>query len=264
MTEKEKKRLDEILDEATKQEEVVETKKETDLQEQVAKESNRETPIFEGIYSEIKDEEEKELSDFSTRRVGFIFVILGVVALALVIILCIVISGVTRKDKQEVATKQQPSVEVEAEEQPTIVEEEVIEVVEESTPEPTAEPTPEPTEEPIEIVSWEEWASQPGETEPHLVVWNEENGTQLIVEPYDTYTLEEGDKLAVSASLSYEDALQLGDVYVSSTVTNEDKKQSIIQTEYGQYWEVLIEEKGTSYVYYAFKDSYYNYFIENP
>lgn len=263
MTEKEKKRLDGILNGATEKEEVV-AKKESDSQEQVAKESNRETPISEGIYSEIKDEEEKELSDFSTRRVGFIFVILGVVALTLVIILCIVISGVTRKDKQEVATKQQPSVEVEAEEQPTIIEEEVTEVVEESTPEPTAEPTPEPTEEPIEMVSWEEWASQPGETEPHLVVWNEKNGTQLIIEPYDTYTLEEGDKLAVSASLSYEDALQLGDVYVSSTVTNEDKKQSIIQTEYGQYWEVLIEEKGTSYVYYAFKDSYYNYFIENP
>lgn len=164
---------------------------------------------------------------------------------------------------QEEVTKQQSTVEVEAEEQPTIIEEET-EVVEESTPEPTAEPTPEPTEEPIEMVSWEEWASQPGETEPHLVVWNEENGTQLIIEPYDTYTLEEGDKLAVSASLSYEDALQLGDVYVSSTTTNEDKKQSIIQTEYGQYWDVAIEEEGTSYVYYAFKDSYYNYFIENP
>lgn len=163
----------------------------------------------------------------------------------------------------EEVTKQQSTVEVEAEEQPTIIEEET-EVVEESTPEPTAEPTPEPTEEPVEMVSWEEWASQPGETEPHLVVWNEENGTQLIIEPYDTYTLEKGDKLAVSASLSYEDALQLGDVYVSSTTTNEDKKQSIIQTEYGQYWEVVIEEKGTSYVYYAFKDSYYNYFIENP
>lgn len=165
---------------------------------------------------------------------------------------------------QEEVTKQQSTVEVEAKEQPTIIEEEETEAVEESTPEPTAEPTPEPTEEPIEMVSWEEWASQPGETEPHLVVWNEENGTQLIIEPYDTYTLEEGDKLAVSASLSYEDALQLGDVYVSSTTTNEDKKQSIIQTEYGQYWDVAIEEEGTSYVYYAFKDSYYNYFIENP
>ena len=37
------------------------------------------------------------------------------------------------------------------------------------TPQPTPEPTPEPTAEPVEMVSWEEWASQPGEEEPHSI-----------------------------------------------------------------------------------------------
>ena len=56
---------------------------------------------------------------------------------------------------------------------------------------PTPEPTPEPTAESVEMVSWEEWASQPGEEEPHLVVWNEEKGKQLIIEPDSTYTMEQ-------------------------------------------------------------------------
>lgn len=212
MTEKEKKRLDEILDEATKQEEVVEAKKETDLQEQVAKESNRETPIFEGIYSEIKNEEEKELSDFSTRRVGFIFVILGVVALALVIILCIVISGVTQKDKQEVATKQQPSVEVEAEEQPTIIEEEVTEVVEESTPEPTAEPTPEPTEEPKQATYLEEYIAQLDPNEICVVVWNENTNRQEMFKSGEKCIVKEGDSVVVPVANREIMSVYYGDV----------------------------------------------------
>ena len=159
---------------------------------------------------------------------------------------------------------QQNNIEAETEEQTTTIAEEVAEVAEESTPEPTEEPTPEPTTEPVEMVSWEEWASQPGEEEPHLVVWNEERGKQLIIEPYDTYTLEEGDKLAVSASLSYENTLEMSPTRVESVETGNVTKQELVQTEYGQYDEVVIEEKGTNYVYYSFKDVGYNYFIENP
>lgn len=132
----------------------------------------------------------------------------------------------------------------------------------ESETETVEESISESTEKPSEMVSWEEWASQPGESEPHLVVWNGENGTQIIIEPYDTYTLQDGDRLAVSCSLSYEDCLQMGDVRVKAVVSGNIVKQKIIQTEYGQYWEVMIEEKGTSYVYYGFKDVGYNYFIE--
>ena len=95
--------------------------------------------------------------------------------------------------EQEEVTNQQTDIEEEAE-QPTTIEE-ATEVEEESTPEPTAEPTTEPTPEPtaesVEMVSWEEWASQPGEEEPHLVVWNEEKGKQLIIEPDSTYTMEQ-------------------------------------------------------------------------
>lgn len=136
------------------------------------------------------------------------------------------------------------------------------EVEEASTPEPTEEPTPEPTTEPVEMVSWEEWASQPGEEEPHLVVWNEEKGTQLIVEPDSMYSMEEGDKLAVSVSLPPEKLEAMGDVYVSSEITGDTTKQKIVQTEYGQYWEVILEEKGFNDVYYAFDDSHYMYYIE--
>lgn len=70
-------------------------------------------------------------------------------------------------------TNQQTAIEENVEEQPTTIEEEVVEVEGESTPEPTEEPTPdptpEPTAEPVEMVSWEEWASQPGEEEPHSI-----------------------------------------------------------------------------------------------
>ena len=75
--------------------------------------------------------------------------------------------------KQEEVTNQQTAIEEKVEEQPTTIEEVVVEVEGESTPEPTEEPTPEPTPkptaEPVEMVSWEEWASQPGEEEPHSI-----------------------------------------------------------------------------------------------
>ncbi len=157
---------------------------------------------------------------------------------------------------------QQNNIGAETEEQTTIIAEEVTEVAEESTPEPTEEPTPEPTVEPVEMVSWEEWASQPGGVEPHLVVWNEEKGKQLIIEPDSEYTLEEGDRLAVSVSLPDEKLEAMGDVYVSSEITGDTTRQKIVQTEYGQYWEVILEEEGFNDVYYAFDDSYYMYFIE--
>ena len=149
-----------------------------------------------------------------------------------------------------------------AEKETTQVKEETTEVKEVAEVEPTAEPTPEPTTEPVEMVSWEEWASQPGEEEPHLVVWNEEKGTQLIVEPDSMYSMEEGDKLAVSVSLPPEKLEAMGDVYVSSEITGDTTKQKIVQTEYGQYWEVILEEKGFNDVYYAFDDSHYMYYIE--
>ena len=93
-------------------------------------------------------------------------------------------------------------------------------------------------------------------------MWNEEKGKQLIIEPDSEYTLEEGDRLAVSVSLPNEKLKAMGDVYVSSEITGDTTKQKIVQTEYGQYWEIILEEKGFNEVYYAFDDSYYMYYIE--
>ena len=154
---------------------------------------------------------------------------------------------------------QQNNIEAETEEQTTIIAEEVTEVVEESTPEPTEEPTPEPTVEPVEMVSWEEWASQPGGVEPHLVVWNEEKGKQLIIEPGSIYTMEDGDRLAVSDL-----GLKVKDEDMSAVVIVRDGETitpDIIVTDYGQYWNIDIP-KGESDIVYTFKDQSYCYYIE--
>lgn len=150
--------------------------------------------------------------------------------------------------------------EMSASETDTTKEETVKKEVEEaSTPEPTAEPTPEPTTEPVEMVSWEEWASQPGEEEPHLVVWNEEKGKQLIIEPGSIYTMEDGDKLAVSDL-----GLKVKDEDMSAVVIVRDGETitpNIIVTDYGQYWDIDIP-KGESDIVYTFKDQSYCYYIE--
>ena len=254
----EKKRLEDVKENANSQEET--STAEEDVKEQT--EAVEEKEINESNSEEKSEEDENEKKENSSKRKILIFSIVGVVAVALVIVLCIVFASSARKNKQEEAVNQQNNIEAETEEQTTTIAEEVAEVAEESTPEPTAEPTPEPTTEPVEMVSWEEWASQPGEVEPHLVVWNEEKGKQLIIEPDSTYTMEEGDKLAVSVSLPPEKLEAMGDVYVSSEITGDTTKQKIVQTEYGQYWEVILEEKGFNDVYYAFDDSHYMYYIE--
>ena len=167
----------------------------------------------------------------------------------------------TSSDKEEV-TNQQTDIEEEAE-QPTTIEE-IAETSAESTPEPTAEPTPEPTPEPtaepVEMVSWEEWASQPGE-EPRLVVWNEEKGKQQIIEPRTKYTIEEGDRLAVSFSMPHESEYDVGDVYIRSENTGDSARLETVTTEYGTYWNVIISEEGVSDIYYKFNDEKYMYYI---
>ena len=166
----------------------------------------------------------------------------------------------TSSDKEEV-TNQQTDIEEEAE-QPTTIEE-ATEVEAESTPEPTAEPTPEPTPEPtaepVEMVSWEEWASQPGEEEPHLVVWNEEKGKQLIIEPDSEYTLEEGDRLAVSATMSIENLNEMSAVIIIKD--GDFTKQNVVGTDYGQYWEVDIQKEGRNKIDYDFKGKEYGYIV---
>ena len=166
----------------------------------------------------------------------------------------------TSSDKEEV-TNQQTAIEEEAE-QPTTIEE-VAEASAESTPEPTAEPTPEPTPEPtaepVEMVSWEEWASQSGEEEPHLVVWNEEKGKQLIIEPGSTYNMEDGDRLAVSLSLSRENLEKMTSVLVLKD--GGDTKQNIVGTDYGQYIDVDIQKEGKNKVTFFFEDKEYRYIV---
>ena len=63
------------------------------------------------------------------------------------------------------------------------------------------EETTEPNEPAVEMVSWEEWATQADNDEVCLVVWNDKTGTQKILEPViesgSIYTVEEGDRFAI-------------------------------------------------------------------
>lgn len=234
-----------------------EKKRLEDVKEQT--EAVEEKEINESNSEEKSEEDENEKKENSSKRKILIFSIVGVVAVALVIVLCIVFASSARKNKQEEAVNQQNNIEAETEEQTTTIAEEVAEVAEESTPEPTAEPTPEPTTEPVEMVSWEEWASQPGEEEPHLVVWNEEKGKQLIIEPGSTYNMEDGDKLAVSASLSKENLEKMTSVLVLKD--GGDTKQNIVGTDYGQYIDIDIQKEGKNKVAFFFEDKEYGYIV---
>ena len=163
--------------------------------------------------------------------------------------------------EQEEVTNQQTDIEEEAEQPTTIGEATEVETESMSEPiaEPATEPTPEPTAEPVEMVSWEEWASQLGEEEPHLVVWNEEKGKQLIIEPDSTYTMEEGDKLAVSDL-----GLKVKDEDMSAVLIikeGEFTKQEVVTTEYGQYFNIDIQQEGKNKIVYTFKGTDYGYIV---
>lgn len=263
MKENEKLRLEEdVRENANSQEEKTTTEEGKKDQTEVAEEKEVNEPNLEEKKEEGEEGKNEEKENSSTRKI-LIFSIVGVIAIALVIVLCIVFANSARKDKQEEVTNQQTAIEEEAEEQPTTIEEVVVEVEGESTPEPTEEPTPEPTPEPtaepVEMVSWEEWASQPGEEEPHLVVWNEEEGKQLIIEPDSTYTMEEGDRLAVSASMSIENLNEMSAVVIIKE--GDFTKQNIVATDYGQYWEIDIQKEGKNKIDYEFKGEEYGYIV---
>lgn len=259
MKENEKLRLEEdVRENANSQEEKTTTEEGKKDQTELAEEKEVNEPNSEEKKKEGEEGENEEKENSSTRKI-LIFSIVGVVAVALVIVLCIVSANSARKDKQEEVTNQQTAIEEEAEEQPTTIKEEVADVEEESTPKPTEEPTPEPTAEPVEMVSWEEWASQPGEEEPHFVVWNEEKGKQLIIEPGSTYNMEDGDKLAVSASLSKENLEKMTSVLVLKD--GGDTKQNIVGTDYGQYIDIDIQKEGKNKVVFFFEDKEYGYIV---
>lgn len=256
MKENEKLRLEEDVRENANSQEEKTTTEENVKEKAEAVEEKKEN---ESNSEEKNEEDENEKEENSSTRKILIFSIVGVVVVALVIVLCIVFANSARKNKQEEVTNQQTAIEEEAEEQPTTIKEEVADVEEESTPKPTEEPTPEPTAEPVEMVSWEEWASQPGEEEPHLVVWNEEEGKQLIIEPDSTYTMEDGDKLAVSASMSIENLNEMSAVVIIKE--GDFTKQNIVATDYGQYWEIDIQKEGKNKIDYDFKDEEYGYIV---
>ena len=252
---------EEARENANPQEEATTTEEGMKDQTEAVEEKEVNEPDSEEKNEEGEEDENEEKENSSTRKI-LIFSIVGVVAAALIITLCIVFASSTRKDKQEEIANQQTNIKEETEEQTTTIEE-VAEVEAESTPEPTAEPTPEPTPEPtaepVEMVSWEEWASQPGEEEPHFVVWNEEKGKQLIIEPGSTYNMEDGDKLAVSASLSKENLEKMTSVLVLKD--GGDTKQNIVGTDYGQYIDIDIQKEGKNKVVFFFEDKEYFYIV---
>ena len=167
---------EEARENANTQEEATTTEEGMKDQTEAVEEKEVNEPDSEEKNEEGEEDENEEKENSSTRKI-LIFSIVGVIALALVITLCIVFASSTRKDKQEEIANQQTNIKEETEEQTTTIEE-VAEVEEESTPEPTAEPTPEPTEEPKQAASLEEYIAQLDPNEICVVVWNENTNRQ--------------------------------------------------------------------------------------
>ena len=108
------------------------------------------------------------------------------------------------------------------------------------------------TEEPVvDMVSWEEWATQPDSEKPCLVVWNETTGKQIIVEENGKYITEEGDKLAVPIK---------GDL---AAVCVNETSQNFVKTEYGDYYEIVLENETWNSVNYTFNGENYEYAVKN-
>lgn len=164
---------EEARENANPQEEATTTEEGMKDQTKAVEEKEVNEPDSEEKNEEGEEDENEEKENSSTRKI-LIFSIVGVVAVALVIVLCIVSANSARKDKQEEV--QQTDIEEEAE-QPTTIEE-ATEVEAESTLEPTAETTPEPTEEPKQAASLEEYIAQLDPNEICVVVWNENTNRQ--------------------------------------------------------------------------------------
>lgn len=167
---------EEARENANPQEEATTTEEGMKDQTEAVEEKEVNEPDSEEKNEEGEEDENEEKENSSTRKI-LIFSIVGVVAAALIITLCIVFVSSTRKDKQEEIANQQTNIKEETEEQTTTIEE-VAEVEAESTPEPTAEPTPEPTEEPKQAASLEEYIAQLDPNEICVVVWNENTNRQ--------------------------------------------------------------------------------------
>lgn len=103
----------------------------------------------------------------------------------------------------------------------------------------------------VDMVSWEEWATQPDSEKPCLVVWNDITRKQIIVEENGKYITEEGDRLAVPIKGN------LAAVYVNST------SQKFVKTEYGDYYEVVLENETWNAVLYSFDGEHYQYTVKN-
>ncbi len=101
-----------------------------------------------------------------------------------------------------------------------------------------------------EVIPFEEWACQPDSDEPCLVVWNE-NGKHELIEPREKYETEEGDILAVPIKGD------IGAVYVNT------KMQKFYNTEYGKYYEVILENEKWNAVSFCCEDIDYMYTIKN-
>ena len=108
------------------------------------------------------------------------------------------------------------------------------------------------TEEPVvDMVSWEEWATQPDSEKPCLVVWNDITRKQIIVEENGKYITEEGDRLAVPLKKGVAGA------YVNSTL------QELVETEYGKYYEIVLENETWNSVMYIYNEEDYMYTVKN-
>ena len=137
-------------------------------------------------------------------------VIAGAVVLAVVMGIIFAITISSKKETSTTNTQVAETVEeVRVEEQATVETVEIAETVETTVEEQAAsteEAEEETTAEAVEMVDWETWATQSDNDEVCMVVWNEETGTQKVLEemPKDgldvkkySYTVQEGDRFFI-------------------------------------------------------------------
>ena len=77
----------------------------------------------------------------------------------------------------------------------------------------------------VEVLDFETFAAQEGADSINLVVWNESTGVQKIISPSSSYTIKEGDRLAVNCHIEGADvsSIKLGASAEPINPTTEDK-----------------------------------------
>lgn len=203
------------------------------------------------IEEEVYEDELMEVPTSSGRK-WLIAIIIAVIIVAIIGVVTIIMSRSKEKEPEPIVAVEQVQEEPKVEEvvEPEPVKEEAVaeEELEESATQSDNEESKDSTET-IDMVEFELWATQPESDVPCLVVWNETKEKQEIIQPGEKYITEEGDILAVP----YKEGMF--PPYVNST------KQTIVDTDYGQYYSIVLEETWNT-LNFTFEEVTYKYVIK--